>query len=63
MSYSQHYNLIGNPAAVVPVGVSPEGMPIAVQIIGRPFNEEEVLAVADVIDKQFGWKKPAAVRF
>jgi Asp-tRNA(Asn)/Glu-tRNA(Gln) amidotransferase A subunit family amidase len=48
---------------VVPVGVSPEGMPIAVQIIGRPFNEEEVLAVADVIDKQFGWKKPAAVRF
>lgn len=61
MSYSQHYNLLGNPAAVVPVGLSPEGMPIGVQVIGRPFKEEEVLAVAEIIDEQFGWKKPAGI--
>lgn len=61
MTYSQHYNLLGNPAAVVPVSVSPEGMPIGVQIIGRPFKEEEVLAVAGIIDEQFGWKKPAGI--
>jgi len=35
-SYSQCFNLLGNPAAVVPMGVSPEGMPIGVQIVGRP---------------------------
>ena len=55
MTYCQHYNLLGNPAAVVPVGRSPEGLPIGVQVIGRPFKEEEVLAVAAVIDEQFGW--------
>jgi len=58
MTYCQHYNLLGNPAAVVPVGKSPEGLPIGVQIIGRPYKESEVLAVAAVLDKQFGWKEP-----
>jgi Asp-tRNA(Asn)/Glu-tRNA(Gln) amidotransferase A subunit family amidase len=58
MSYSQHYNLLGNPAAVVPVGQSPEGLPIAVQIIGRPYKEDEVLSVARILDEQFGWRLP-----
>lgn len=58
MSYCQYYNLLGNPAAVVPVGKSPEGLPIGVQVIGRPFREEEVLAVAAVIEEQFGWREP-----
>jgi len=56
MTYSQHYNLLGNPAAVVPVGRSPEGLPIGVQVIGRPYKEGEVLAVAAVLDEQFGWQ-------
>src|SRR5215472_7595621 len=46
MTYSQHYNLLGNPVAVVPVGQSREGLPIGVQVIGRPYREDEVLAVA-----------------
>jgi Asp-tRNA(Asn)/Glu-tRNA(Gln) amidotransferase A subunit family amidase len=50
MSYSQWFNLLGNPAAVVPVGKSPEGLPIGVQIVGRPWQEEEVLAVAAKIE-------------
>lgn len=58
MSYCQYYNLLGNPAAVVPVGKSPEGLPIGVQVIGRPFKDEEVLTVAAVIDEQFGWREP-----
>src|SRR5436305_8699437 len=58
MTYCQHYNLLGIPAAVVPVGQSPEGLPIGVQIIGRPYCEHEVLAVAAIIDEKFGWKQP-----
>jgi Asp-tRNA(Asn)/Glu-tRNA(Gln) amidotransferase A subunit family amidase len=58
MSYSQHYNLLGNPAAVVPVTRSSEGLPVGVQIIGRPYQDDEVLAVADILDKQFGRRKP-----
>ena len=56
MTYSQHYNLLGNPAVVVPIGRSTEGLPIGIQVIGRPYKEDEVLAVAAVLDKQFGWK-------
>jgi Asp-tRNA(Asn)/Glu-tRNA(Gln) amidotransferase A subunit family amidase len=58
-SYSEFFNLLGNPAAVVPVAYSPEGLPIGVQIVGRPWEEEQVLAVAAAIEKQCGaWKIP-----
>jgi Asp-tRNA(Asn)/Glu-tRNA(Gln) amidotransferase A subunit family amidase len=54
MSYSQWFNLLGNPAAVVPVATSPEGLPIGVQIVGRPWEEEAVLAVASKIEEGCG---------
>ena len=58
-SYTEWFNLLGNPAAVVPVGESPEGLPIGVQIIGRPWEEEQVLAVAEVLENECGaWRKP-----
>ena len=58
MSYSQHYNLLGNPAATVPVGQSAEGLPIGVQVIGRPYKDMEVLAVAGILNEQYTWKEP-----
>jgi Asp-tRNA(Asn)/Glu-tRNA(Gln) amidotransferase A subunit family amidase len=58
MSYSQHYNLLGNPAATVPVTQTSSGLPIGVQVIGRPYKEDEVLAVAEVLDQKFGWREP-----
>ena len=57
-SYSQYFNLLGNPAAVVPIGRSPEGLPIGVQIVGRPWEEERVLAVAAHVERAGGWKQP-----
>jgi Asp-tRNA(Asn)/Glu-tRNA(Gln) amidotransferase A subunit family amidase len=54
MSYSQWFNLLGNPAAVVPVGRSAEGLPIGVQIVGRPWEDEAVLAVAAKIEAATG---------
>ena len=42
-SYTEWFNLLGTPAAGVPVGKSPEGLPIGVQISGRPWEEEIVL--------------------
>ena len=58
-SYTEWFNLLGNPAAVVPVGHSTEGLPIGVQIVGRPWEEEQVLAVAAVLEKECGaWTAP-----
>jgi amidase len=58
MRYTQWFNLLGAPAAVVPVGKSPEGLPIGVQVAGRPFEDEIVLGIAEAIDKEFGFVAP-----
>ena len=58
MRYTQWFNLLGAPAAVVPVGKSREGLPIGVQVAGRPFEDEIVLGIADAIDKEFGFVAP-----
>ena len=60
--YSQCFNLLGNPAAVVPMGASPEGLPIGVQIVGRPWEEEQVLAVAARVEQAGGWKEPPILK-
>lgn len=61
MTYSQWFNLLGNPAMVVPVGRSPEGLPIGVQVVGRPYGEEEILAVAAEIDRGRAWQPPPLI--
>jgi Asp-tRNA(Asn)/Glu-tRNA(Gln) amidotransferase A subunit family amidase len=53
-SYTEWFNLLGNPAAVVPVSQSPEGLPIGVQVVGRPWEEEHVLSVASALEKEVG---------
>jgi Asp-tRNA(Asn)/Glu-tRNA(Gln) amidotransferase A subunit family amidase len=50
-SYSQTFNVFGLPACSVPVSHSPEGLPIGVQVIGRPFAEDEVLAAARIVEE------------
>ena len=58
-SYTEWFNLLGNPAAAVPVGRSNEGLPIGVQIVARPWEEELVLAVAAELEGQRGaWRAP-----
>lgn len=60
-SYCQAYNLVGFPSAVVPCGESPEGLPIAVQVVARPFEEETALAAAAILEENFGGcKVPSA---
>jgi Asp-tRNA(Asn)/Glu-tRNA(Gln) amidotransferase A subunit family amidase len=53
-SYAEFFNLLGNPAAVVPVSHSSEGLPIGVQIVGRPWEEEQVLNVVASLEKELG---------
>src|SRR5713101_3145906 len=44
-SYCEWFNLLGMPAGVAPATRSPEGLPIAVQVVARPWEEELVLAI------------------
>ncbi len=50
-SYCEWFNLLGMPAVVVPVGRTPEGLPIGVQIVARPWEEELVLSVAEELER------------
>jgi Asp-tRNA(Asn)/Glu-tRNA(Gln) amidotransferase A subunit family amidase len=59
-SYAEWFNLLGTPAAAIPFGRSNEGLPIGVQIVARPWEEELVLAVAAELEAQRGaWQAPA----
>jgi amidase len=56
-SYSSLFNLLGWPAAVVRVGRTSSGLPKGVQIVGRPWKDHEVFAVALLLEKKLGgWK-------
>jgi len=56
--YTQWFNALACPAAVVPVGSSPDGLPIGVQIVARPYEDEIALGIAGVVDAAFGYKAP-----
>ena len=59
MRHSQWLNLAGFPGVSVPMGQSPEGLPIGVQLIGRPYEDELVLAVAEHLEAARGpWHPP-----
>lgn len=49
ISYTTPFSLVGAPCAVVPFGVSPEGLPIAVQIVARPWHDHVALAVGALL--------------
>jgi amidase len=59
VSYTEIYNLTGWPGAVVRGGTSPEGLPIGVQIVARPWREDVALAVAQYLEEALGgWQRP-----
>jgi Asp-tRNA(Asn)/Glu-tRNA(Gln) amidotransferase A subunit family amidase len=60
--HTQWFNALAAPAAVVPVGFSAEGLPIGVQIVARPFEDETALGVAAVVDAAFGYRPPPLAR-
>jgi len=58
MRYTQWFNLLGAPAAVVPVGWSADKLPIGLQIAGRPYQDEVVLGIAAAVERDFGYLPP-----
>jgi Asp-tRNA(Asn)/Glu-tRNA(Gln) amidotransferase A subunit family amidase len=62
MRHAQWLNLAGFPGVSVPMGFSAEGLPIGVQVIGRPNEDELVLTVAEILETARGkFKAPTGV--
>ena len=59
MRFCQWLNLAGLPGLSLPLGRSPEGLPINIQLIARPHEEELLLAVAAQLEHSRGpWQPP-----
>ena len=57
--FAAPWNLAGWPAMVVPAGLHPGGMPLAVQLVGRPGSEAMLLGVAHQLEALRPWPRTA----
>ncbi len=55
------WNLAGLPALVLPAGMRPEGLPLAVQFVGPPGAEGRLLLLAGELERQQPWRRYAPV--
>ena len=53
--FTAPWNLLGLPAVVVPCGVSADGMPVSIQIVGRAFDDATVLRIARAYERATEW--------
>jgi aspartyl-tRNA(Asn)/glutamyl-tRNA(Gln) amidotransferase subunit A len=54
---TRYWNLLGNPALSVPMGFTAAGLPLGLQIAGRPFAEADVLRVGDAYQRRTDWHR------
>jgi amidase len=62
--YAACWNYLGNPAAAVPAGFTDDGLPLSVQLVGRPNDEGTLLSLAAEIEAERPWadRKPPVFR-
>ena len=49
------WNYLGNPAAAVPAGFTEDGLPLSVQLVGRPNDEATLLSLAAQLEAERPW--------
>jgi fatty acid amide hydrolase 2 len=61
VAYTAVFNLAGTPVTQVPAGLDDRGLPLGVQVVGRPGADHVTIAVACARDRALGgWVDPAA---
>jgi aspartyl-tRNA(Asn)/glutamyl-tRNA(Gln) amidotransferase subunit A len=54
LRFTAPFNVTGQPALALPIGLSSDGLPLSMQIIGRPFDEASVFRVAAAYEQARG---------
>lgn len=56
------FNLLSVPVTQCPLGLSSQGLPLGVQIVTTPYNDQYTIALANELEKAFGgWESPAKI--
>jgi aspartyl-tRNA(Asn)/glutamyl-tRNA(Gln) amidotransferase subunit A len=50
------FNLSGLPAVALPMGLSPQGLPMGIQFVGRPYDERTAIELARSYEHAAGWR-------
>jgi amidase len=53
--FTAPWNVTGQPALSIPSGMTDDGLPVAVQLVGRPHNEALLLQVAAQLERVLAW--------
>ncbi|MBF6560883.1 MAG: Asp-tRNA(Asn)/Glu-tRNA(Gln) amidotransferase subunit GatA [Candidatus Binataceae bacterium] len=54
LRFTAPFNVTGQPALAIPTGIAADGLPVSIQIVGKPFDEATVLRVADAYERLRG---------
>jgi len=55
IAYAALWNVAGNPAAAVPCGTAPDGLPVSVQLVGRTDDEATLFSLSAQVEKARPW--------
>jgi len=55
-SLTTPFNVSGGPALAQCIGYTPEGLPLSMQLVGKPFDDATVLRVADAYERATPWR-------
>jgi aspartyl-tRNA(Asn)/glutamyl-tRNA(Gln) amidotransferase subunit A len=61
LRFTAPFNITGQPALALPTGLSPAGLPLSMQIVGRPFDELTVLQIGAAYERARGPLPPPAI--
>ena len=54
LRFTAPFNITGQPALAIPTGLAPNGLPLSMQVIGRPFDEMTVFRVGAAYEEARG---------
>jgi amidase len=55
VAFQPLWNLVGRPAAMLPGGLDRDGLPLGIQLGGRPSDEATLLRLAAQLERELGW--------